>query len=192
VEAEKTVQHLFEQACGEVKALAQGWDRDRLTERIREIYWSGLANQKSEEMVPLDRRRRIAYHARALYEEIALAGIGFATVEAGAVFLGHLDMFRTFDGIVRHLPLRGEARQSRSKRGGARRSGLRSFKGWLLGKIVRLYEAHADPRFSSNGPLVRFANTVGELALGEAEPFKPDAVKAEFWRVKHNARRANL
>jgi hypothetical protein len=155
-----------------------------LTKRIQEIQ----AICKEEELVSLDRRRRIARLARCLHKEIELAGIGLGTVEQEAAFLSHLHVSQTLDGIVR-LPVR-EARQSQSKRGGARRSGLQSFKGLVLGKIVRLYrEADANPRFSPEGPLVRFANTVGELALGIAKPFTSNAVKAEFRRMKLKAAR---
>lgn len=187
MEAEKRAQRLLDQACDEVKALAPGWDGRRLTKRIQEIQ----AICKEEELVSLDRRRRIARLARCLHKEIELAGIGVGTVEQEAAFLSHLHVLQTLDGIVR-LPVR-EARQSRSKRGGARRSGLRSLKGLLLGKIVGLYcEAHANPRFSSEGPLVRFANTVGELAFGKARPFTSNAVQGEFRRTKLKARQPDL
>jgi hypothetical protein len=160
-----------------------------LIERIREIHLSATADRRGEEAVPLDRRRRIARLARELHKEIELVGIGFGTAEAEAAFMSQLRFFRTFDGVVR-LPVWGESPQSPPKRGGARRSGLRSFEGSVLEKIVRLYrEAHANPGFSSEGPLVRFANTVGELALGTAKPFSSNAVKAEFRRVKLKAPR---
>jgi hypothetical protein len=158
-----------------------------LAERILEIQWFAVAVRKEEEAVPLGRRRRIARLARDLLKEIELAGIGIGTVEQEAAFLTLLRMLRTFDGVVR-LPAREAAPQSQSKRGGDRRSGVRSFKGSVLVKIVGLYcEAHANPRFSEGGPLVRFANTVGELALGKAKPFTSNAVKAEFRRMKLGA-----
>jgi hypothetical protein len=76
------------------------------------------------------------------------------------------------------------------KVGSDRRSGERTLKSSVLGMAVRLYcEAHANPRFSIDGPLVRFANALGELVLGETNPFSPDAVRAEFRRMKPNARR---
>ncbi len=54
--------------------------------------------------------------------------------------------------------------------------------------IVRLYvDAHAKPAFSVGGPLVRFANGIGELVLQEQEPFTSDAVKAEFRRQRRKA-----
>jgi hypothetical protein len=188
LEAEKRVQRLLDQACGEVKALAPGWDRHRLIERIQEIHLSAAADRKGEEAVPLFRRRRIARSARDLLKEIELAGFGFGTAEAEANFLSWLRFFRSFDGVVR-VPVWG-APQSQTRRGGDRRSGLQLFKGSVLSKIVRLYrEAHANPRFSLEGPLVRFANTVGELALGKAKPFSSDAVKAEFRREKLRAPR---
>jgi hypothetical protein len=137
----------------------------------------------------LARRRRIARHAGDLLKEIELGGFGFGTAEEEDEFLTRLRFFRRFDGVVR-LPVWGEAQQSQPKRGGDRRSGLQSFKGSVLGKIVGLYrEAHANPGFSPEGPLVRFANTVGELALGKAKPFTSNAVKAEFRRMKVKAPR---
>jgi hypothetical protein len=191
LEAEKRNQRLLDQACGEVKALAPGWDRHRLIERIQEIHLSAAADRKAEEAVPLLRRRRIARSARDLLKEIELAGFGFGTAEAEAEFLTYLRFFRSFDGVVR-VPVWGEAPQTQTRRGGARRSGLQLFKGSVLSKIVRLYrEAHANPRFSLEGPLVRFANTVGELALGKAEPFTSNAVKAEFRRLKLRAASAH-
>jgi hypothetical protein len=142
-----------------------------------------------ERFVPLDQRRRIARLARDLHKEIELAGIGIGTVESEPVFLSHLRMLSSGDGVFR-LPVWGEVPQTRSQRGGSRRSGIRTLKGSVLGKIVRLYyEAHANPRFSSKGPLVRFANTVGELVLGKAKPFTSDAVKAECRRMKVKAPR---
>ena len=75
-------------------------------------------------------------------------------------------------------------------RGGDRRSGERTLKTSVLGMIVRLYcEAHASPGGRENGPLFRFANAIGELALGGREPFTPGAVRGEFRRMKPNVRR---
>jgi hypothetical protein len=75
-------------------------------------------------------------------------------------------------------------------RGGDRRSGERTLKTSVLGMIVRLYcEAHARPGGKENGPLFRFANAVGELALGKREPFSPGAVRGEFRRMKPRVRR---
>jgi N12 class adenine-specific DNA methylase len=50
---------------------------------------------------------------------------------------------------------------------------------------IRLYcEAHVDRvGFSKSGPLFRFANAIGELILGEPEPFTVDAVRKEFQRI---------
>jgi hypothetical protein len=142
VETEKRIERLLDQACGEVKALAPGWDRDRLAKRIQEI----AAICEAEEFVSLDRRRRIAHLPGCLHKEIELAGIGIGTVEQEAAFLTHLRLLETFDGVVR-LPVR-EVPQSQSKRGGARRSGSQSFKSSVLGKIVRIYcEAQADAGF---------------------------------------------
>jgi hypothetical protein len=187
MESEERAQRLLHQACGEIKVIAPGWNQQRLAERIGEIQLFATPS-----LVPLDQRRRIARLARKLDKEIELAGIGVGTVESEPVFLSHLRLLGTIDGVV-HLPVWGKAPQSQSKRGGARRSGLRSLRGSVLGKIVRLYcEAHANPRFSPEGPLVRFANMVGELALDEAKPFTPNAVKAEFWRMKLKARRTDL
>jgi hypothetical protein len=139
----------------------------------------------------LDRRRKIARLAHSLRKEIELAGVGVGTEESEPVFLSHLRMLCNVDGIVR-LPAWGQPPQGRPKRGGDRRSGLRSERGEVLGQIVRLYcEAHAKPRFSRQGPLVRFVNAVGELAFGKAKPFTPDAVKAEFRRMKLKARRTH-
>ena len=74
--------------------------------------------------------------------------------------------------------------------GGNRRSGERSLKSSVLGMIVLLYcEAHARPGGAENGPLFRFANAVGELALGERQQFTPGAVRAEFRRMKPKVRR---
>jgi hypothetical protein len=185
VEAEKRDQRLFDQACNEVKALAPGWDRDRVMKRIEEIHLFAATIRKEEEFVSLYRRRRIAHFARCLHNEIELAGIGIGTVEQRDVFQTLLHLLTSLDGVVR-LP--GQGPQNRSKRGGARRSGLRLFKGSVLERIVRLYrEAHANPRFSSKGPLVRFANTVGELVLDTATPFPSNAVKAEFQKMKRKA-----
>jgi hypothetical protein len=62
--------------------------------------------------------------------------------------------------------------------GGNRRSGERSLKSSVLGMIVLLYrESHARPGGAENGPLFRFANAVGQLALGERDPFTPGSVR---------------
>jgi hypothetical protein len=176
-----------------MKALAPGWDGHRLAERIREIYRFGLSTRREREFVPLDQRRRIARLAHSLQKEIELARFAIGPEESSErAFLVILRMLSAMDGVSR-LPVLGEASQSQLKRGGARRSGLQSLKASVLGKTVRLYcEAHANPRFSSEGPLVRFANTVGELALGEAKPFTSDAVKAEFRRMKLKVPRPDL
>jgi hypothetical protein len=185
VETEKRVERLLQQACCEVKTFAPGWDRDRL---IWEIHSFAVAVRREQETVPLDRRRRIARLARDLDKEIELAGIGIGTVEAGEVFLGYLRLLATFDGFS-HSPVWGEASQSLSKRG-TRRSRLRSLKDSVLEKTVQLYfEAVANPGFSAEGPLVRFANGIGELTLGTAKPFTSDAVRAECRRMKMKARR---
>jgi hypothetical protein len=69
----------------------------------------------------------------------------------------------------------------------ARASALKSS---VLGMIVRLYcEAHARPGGAENGSLFRFANAIGELALGEPKPFTPGAVRAEFRRMSPKVRR---
>jgi hypothetical protein len=176
VEAEKRVQRLLDQACDEVKALAPGWDRDRLMWEINSI----AAAIRQEEYVPVGRRRRIVRLAGDLLRELELAGVGIGTAEQEAVFLNSLRMLKTFDGVIRVL-------------GGARRSGLRSLKSSVLRRIVRLYcEAQAKPRFSREGPMVRFVNTVGELALGDAKPFSSDADMGEFRRMKLQARRPDL
>jgi hypothetical protein len=54
------------------------------------------------------------------------------------------------------------------------------------------YEAHARPGFSVGGPLVRFANAIGEIALGEREPFTADAVRTEYNRLKRKIKKGEL
>jgi hypothetical protein len=55
---------------------------------------------------------------------------------------------------------------------------------------VLLYcEAHERPGFTQDGPLVRFVNAVGELALGETRPFKSAMVRDEFRLMSPRARR---
>lgn len=180
---ETTEQSLLHQASGEIKAFAPGWGKRRLIEEIRHICQFAAAN--SEKGIPLDLRRRISRRARSLQELIEIAGIGLGAGED--VFLSILRNLGTLDWFI-HLP--GNVQQSQSRRGGDRRSGRRSLEGIVLGDIVRLYcEANASAGFSPDGPLVRFANTVGELALGHAKPFTSDAVKAEFRRMKRKAKR---
>ncbi len=77
--------------------------------------------------------------------------------------------------------------------GGDRRSGDRSLKGSVLGMAVRLYyEAHANPGFSVGGQLVCFANAIGEIALGDGEPFTADAVRSEYNRLKRKIKKGEL
>jgi hypothetical protein len=98
MEAEMSAERLLQQACGEVKAFAPGWDRDRLTQGIWEIYGFPLATRREQEFMPLDRRRHIARLARDMLREIELAEIRFATVEAETGFLAQLRWLRSFDG----------------------------------------------------------------------------------------------
>ena len=55
-----------------------------------------------------------------------------------------------------------------------------------------LLEAHANPGFSIGSPLVRFANAIGEIALGDGEPFTADAVKTEYIRLKSKIKKREL
>jgi hypothetical protein len=74
--------------------------------------------------------------------------------------------------------------------GGDRRSGQHTLHGSVLRMAVLLYcEAHAKPGFAIVGPLVRFANAVGAMALNEKVPFSPDAVRKAFQRMRTKARR---
>jgi len=87
-------------------------------------------------------------------------------------------------------PVWKTALQRKAKQGGDRRSGERSPEGSVLAMAVRLYcDACAKPGFSLNGPLVRFVNLLGELALERPEPFTQDAIKAAFHREKRQVTR---
>jgi hypothetical protein len=148
---------------------APGWDWRRVLKRVYENNSYVLSNKE----MPPERRRHIARLAFDLREKVV-----------GLKWMGS-----EFNDILRKLAGEEGGRQItrpvRTGRGGDRRSGERTAKGSALGQIVRLYiEAHAKPAFSTNGPLVRFANGIGELVLQEPKPFTSDAVKAEFRRQR--------
>jgi len=162
-----------------VKPFAPGWDERRLLERIWEIGRFYVSN--SESAIPLPRRRKIERLAKALRDELA----GLGGLDAG--FLA------TLEALAEPHPVHLLAVESKSAAprinqktdsevwGGPRRKGQRTLKSSVLGMIVRAYfEACAEPGFSKNGPLFRFANAVGEWILGESNPFTSSAVKAEF------------
>ena len=75
-------------------------------------------------------------------------------------------------------------------RGGDRRSGERKLKSLVMGQALLLYcEAAAKPMWSPTGPMFRFVNLIGELALGGEKPFSPNSVSAEFRRMRPRAKR---
>jgi hypothetical protein len=200
MEPEK-IDRLLRRACAEVHALALGWNQRQLLLRIYDIWRFTVFN--SEQVIPLQRRRRISRLATDLLAASSRVGGQFAEALQKRAAAGQLlarDLQRELEGLgglhgefsdtLRALAGPEPAWRRNLKAGGDRRSGERTLKSSVLGMAVRLYcEAHANPRFSIDGPLVRFANALGELVLGETNPFSPDAVRAEFRRMKPNARR---
>jgi hypothetical protein len=165
----------FRALYGEDLEFSLGWTPEKAFLRIQEI--KRFATFNSEAVIPLVRRRRIARLAEELLTE--LDGLGVPD--------GLLDTLHALAGSEREWRCK---QRNTFTRGGDRRSGDRTLEGSILGMIVRLYcEAHERPTFSKNGPVVRFANAVGEHVLGEANPFTSDAVKAEFRRMKPKSRR---
>lgn len=79
--------------------------------------------------------------------------------------------------------------------GGDRRSGKRTTESIVLRMAARLYwDLGGRTGFSIDGPLYRFVNLVGELALQKANPFSNNAVNQQWRRLKRELpayRRAN-
>jgi hypothetical protein len=207
-------ERLLRQACGQVRPFALGWSERNVCLRICDIWRFALFN--SERVISLARRRRIARLADNLREASGRLDGAFAEVLGNLADAGRqpardlrkelnglgglggefLDTLRELAGGSVFPTSRGSPRppwRAALKAGGDRRSGDRSLKGSVLGMAVRLYyEAHANPGFSVGGPLVRFANAIGEFALGENEPFTVDSVRAEYRRFKRNMNRREL
>jgi hypothetical protein len=129
-----------------------------------------------------------------------LVALGVSDIAALRALAGHR---LTEQGVVGGRPATRQslsprvARTVAAKRagstawGGDRRSGEHTLHSSVLRMSVLLYcEAHAKPGFAILGPLVRFTNTIGEMALGQIEPFSSDAVRAAFRRMQPKARRA--
>jgi len=144
-----------------------------LVAKLREwSQWNGAR------VIPLERRRRIRRCASKLLTELK---------ELGTLDAVFADTLRELAGPE---PDWRTDLQGKAKQGGDRRSGERSLEGSVLAMAVGLYcDACAKPGFSRNGPLVRFVNLLGELALERPEPFPPDAIKAAFHREKREATR---
>jgi hypothetical protein len=164
---EAALEKIYTTILDSIKRFAPGWSEFKLKNRIRDIKRFCISN--SDAMIPPNRRRKISRLARELRDE--LDG------------LGGLDA--SFRDTLRDL---AAPTKVRTGRGGDRTSGERGLEQHVLGMATRLYiEACDTPGFSKNGPLFRFANGVGELALGKPGPFTNDAVKAEFRRTKARA-----
>jgi hypothetical protein len=112
-----------------------------------------------------DRRRRLKRAADKLHKELdGLNGID-------ASFAGSLDQFR--DGL-------SNAVMSNEKTG-SRHSAKTS----VLRMAIRLYiELARKSGFSLGGPMVAFANFVGELVLEKPRPFSENAVAGVLKRLK--------
>jgi hypothetical protein len=172
----------------EIEAFAPGWNERRLFQQIEDIWRFGLFSF----VIPMDRRRAIArlatdvlgvsetvdegeftptleriacerrWKARELHSE--LAGVGGLSGD--------------FSRTLRDLAGPEAEWRTAMKKGGDRRSGERSLKGSVLAMAVRLYcDAHAKPGFSVEGPMCRFSNAIGGLALGVERPFNAEAVR---------------
>jgi hypothetical protein len=207
----KDRRQLFRQACSEISAFAPGWTKRRLTLRTYEIFRFVFFN--GEQVIPLDRRRRIGRLAANILLEEDGAPLGFWN-EIGDLAgrepdgrtvppaqratkllseLGGLGGLRPeFLNVLRKRAAYEQQRFAASGDwGGDRRSGEHSLRSSVLRMAVRLYcEAHATPGGSEGGPSFRFANAIRELVLDESEAFTPSAVRAEFRRINPRVRRA--
>ena len=76
MEPEKA-ERLFRQACSEIGAFAPGWNKRRLLLRTYEIFRFVFFN--GEQVIHLDRRRRISRLATDLLLEDKGAPLGFGT-----------------------------------------------------------------------------------------------------------------
>ena len=200
----ENVERLLAKACSELTAFAQRWNARSLCNRIYDIWRFAIFN--GNEVIDLARRRRIGRLAADLrgvsgsldgnflqvLQDLAEAGRWRAReLQNELRGLGGLD--GRFSDTLRALVGSDPAWRGTLKKGGDRRSGERSLEGSVLGMAVRLYyEAHARPGFSVAGPLVRFANAIGEIALGEREPFTADAVRTEYNRLKRKIKKGEL
>jgi hypothetical protein len=215
MDAENT-ERLLVQALRSVSAFAPGWTKAAVLRRVDDIVFFGAFHSKR--VIPLDQRRRISRLAGDLLLEDGSseapaeylhvlralarrqpAWRAIPRLPGGARratrLLSELDGLGGLSGeFIDTLRVRATSERQRfavvRDRGGDRRSGEPTLKNSVLSMIVVLYcEAHAKPGGSEGGPLFRFANAIGELALGEREPFSPAAVRAEFRRMKPNVRR---
>ena len=153
---------LLEEMFKSLEYYARGWDKHKVRDQILEI--QRFATWNSEAGITLKRRRRIERTAKKLLEELD----GLGGLDAG--FLPTL-----------RLVARSTATRPKTTHGGDRRSGAHTLEGSVLRMLVRLYiEAHAQPGFSRDGPIVRFVNAGGELILGRSKVFTSDAVKSAF------------
>jgi hypothetical protein len=151
---------------------APGWSWARVGQRIEQIRSFAI---QSGFVIPFEKRQKISGLAGALLSE--LDGLSLDDE-----FLGVLKGLASLEGTWRKP---GDANPMR---GGDRRSGVHTLESSVLRMSVRLYcEAHAEPGFSSRGPLVRFVNAVGEAS--GLSSFTADAVKAEFRRIRSKAKR---
>jgi integrase len=198
-------ERLFPQAREEIREFAPGWNERHLLLRMYDIRRFAFFN--GERAIPLARRRGIERLAGDLLLEPEGGPPGFWN-ELGDLSgrepdwrnvspdLRATKLLKELDGLgglsAEFLDgLRARAASERQRfaashtRGGDRRSGEHSVKSSVLRMAVRLYcEADAKPGGREGGPLFRFANVIGEFALGERAPFKPGAVRAEFRRMK--------
>ncbi len=205
---------LILEARKQIKKFALGWSEERLLYGICNTVRFAMLNRA----IPLTQRRRIRQIANGLQSEIMGGTLGFQNELTGLIGIAPPNksapmkssrnrlagrLLSELDGLSGISPefretLRSLARSERERGldrrpwGGDRRSGERSLEASVLGQAVRLYcEAHERPRCSrSPCPLFRFANAVGELALGAPPPFTPGQVRAEFRRMKPKAWRA--
>ncbi len=201
---EENVERLLVKACRELRAFALGWNERHLCNRIYDIWRFAFFN--GNPVISLARRRRIARLAADLRGVSGSLDGEFLEVlrdlaEAGRwcarELRKELDELGGLDGrfcdTLRALARYDATWRGALKMGGDRRSGDRSLKGSVLGMAVRLYyEAHANPGFSVGGQLVCFANAIGEIALGDGEPFTADAVRSEYNRLKRKIKKGEL
>jgi hypothetical protein len=183
--------------------LAIGWNERRLINRIWDICRFAALN--GEAGITLKRRRRIARLANDVRGVSGTREGEFMTALrelADAGRWGSRELLKEIDGLAGLSggysdslnALSDERNQPKwrmdMKRGGNRRSGERQLRGHVLRMAVLLYcEAHEKPGFTEGGPLVRFANAVAELALGETRPFKSAVVRDEYRLMRPKARR---